>query len=53
MGQLQHLSSKEGAPPPPPPPPVPCDTFNDFIRLFKRATMTPDLQNQTIYIVSM
>uniref|UniRef100_A0A8D0L850 Origin recognition complex subunit 5 n=1 Tax=Sphenodon punctatus TaxID=8508 RepID=A0A8D0L850_SPHPU len=30
---------------------VPCDTFNDFIRLFKQATLTPDLQSQTVYIV--
>ncbi|KAJ6666350.1 hypothetical protein lerEdw1_000623, partial [Lerista edwardsae] len=50
LRRLQHLSSKEEAPPPPPPP---CDTFNDFIRLFKQATGTPQLQDQTVYVVSM
>ncbi|KAH0616484.1 hypothetical protein JD844_027611 [Phrynosoma platyrhinos] len=47
LRQLQHLSNKEEDPPL-----VSCDTFNDFIRLFKQATMSPDLHNQTVYIVS-
>ncbi|XP_028601702.2 origin recognition complex subunit 5 isoform X1 [Podarcis muralis] len=45
LRQLQSLSSKEEYPLPF------CDTFNDFIRLFKQATMTPDLQKQTLYVV--
>ncbi|NXI38112.1 ORC5 protein, partial [Galbula dea] len=31
--------------------PVPCDTFNDFVRLFKQAVASPELQDQTFYIV--
>nr|XP_016849482.1 PREDICTED: origin recognition complex subunit 5 isoform X3 [Anolis carolinensis] len=46
LQQLQHLSTKEEDPPL-----VSCDTFNDFIRLFKQTTMIPDLQNQTIYVI--
>nr|XP_025034497.1 origin recognition complex subunit 5 isoform X3 [Pelodiscus sinensis] len=46
LTQLQNLSSekKHGSR-------VPCDTFNDFVRLFKQETITQDLQNQTVYIV--
>ncbi|XP_053113273.1 origin recognition complex subunit 5 isoform X2 [Hemicordylus capensis] len=47
LRQLQHLSSKKEDPPPPP---LSCDTFNDFIRLLKQATMSPDLNNQTLYV---
>ncbi|XP_066489952.1 origin recognition complex subunit 5 isoform X2 [Tiliqua scincoides] len=47
LRQLQHLSPTEDLPPPPPPS---CDTFNDFIRLFKQ-TVTPKLQDQTVYVV--
>ncbi|XP_064361524.1 origin recognition complex subunit 5 isoform X3 [Dromaius novaehollandiae] len=28
-----------------------CDTFNDFVRLFKQAVASQDLQDQTLYIV--
>lgn len=31
---------------------VPCDTFNDFVRLFKQAVVSRELQDQTLYIVS-
>ncbi|XP_074798616.1 origin recognition complex subunit 5 isoform X2 [Natator depressus] len=46
LTQLQNLSSesKHGSH-------VPCDTFNDFVRLFKQEIITQDLQNQTVYIV--
>uniref|UniRef100_A0A8C0IYR1 Origin recognition complex subunit 5 n=1 Tax=Chelonoidis abingdonii TaxID=106734 RepID=A0A8C0IYR1_CHEAB len=46
LTQLQSLSSekKHGSH-------VPCDTFNDFVRLFKQEIITQDLQNQTVYIV--
>ncbi|KFV58460.1 Origin recognition complex subunit 5 [Gavia stellata] len=30
---------------------VPCDTFNDFVRLFKQAVASQELQDQTLYIV--
>ncbi|KAM6095343.1 origin recognition complex subunit 5 isoform 2-T3 [Chlamydotis macqueenii] len=29
---------------------VPCDNFNDFIRLFKQAVASRELQDQTLYI---
>jgi len=32
--------------------PVPCDTFNDFVRLFKQALVSQNLQDQTVYVVS-
>lgn len=32
--------------------PVHCDTFNDFVRLFKQAVASRELQDQTLYIVS-
>ncbi|XP_043353287.1 origin recognition complex subunit 5 isoform X3 [Dermochelys coriacea] len=46
LTQLQNLSSenKHGSH-------VPCDTFNDFVRLFKQEIITQELQNQTVYIV--
>ncbi|XP_030072882.1 origin recognition complex subunit 5 [Microcaecilia unicolor] len=28
-----------------------CDTFNDFVRLYKQVTLDQDLKNQTVYIV--
>lgn len=31
---------------------VPCDTLNDFVRLFKQAVASRELQDQTLYIVS-
>uniref|UniRef100_T1E5K6 Origin recognition complex subunit 5 n=1 Tax=Crotalus horridus TaxID=35024 RepID=T1E5K6_CROHD len=46
LGQLQCLFIEEGNPSF-----ASCDTFNDFVRLFKKAALTPDLQNQTIYVV--
>lgn len=32
--------------------PVHCDTLNDFVRLFKQAVASQELQDQTLYIVS-
>ncbi|XP_076184380.1 origin recognition complex subunit 5 isoform X3 [Aptenodytes patagonicus] len=29
---------------------VPCDTFNDFVRLFKQAVASRELEDQTLYI---
>ncbi|KAM6288387.1 origin recognition complex subunit 5 isoform 3-T3 [Spheniscus humboldti] len=29
---------------------VPCDTFNDFVRLFKQAVTSQELEDQTLYI---
>ncbi|NXW04280.1 ORC5 protein, partial [Fregetta grallaria] len=31
---------------------VPCDTFNDFVRLFKQAVASRECQDETLYIVS-
>nr|XP_033814361.1 origin recognition complex subunit 5 isoform X2 [Geotrypetes seraphini] len=28
-----------------------CDSFNDFVRLYKQVTLDQDLKNQTVYIV--
>ncbi|XP_030409674.1 origin recognition complex subunit 5 isoform X3 [Gopherus evgoodei] len=46
LTELQSLSSenKHGSH-------MPCDTFNDFVRLFKQEIIIQDLQNQTVYIV--
>nr|XP_056702971.1 origin recognition complex subunit 5 [Euleptes europaea] len=46
LRQLQRLSStgEDLAP-------ASCDSFNDFVHLFKQGTTTPSLQNQTIYVV--
>ncbi|NWH32055.1 ORC5 protein, partial [Chloropsis hardwickii] len=44
--QLQSCSS--GAEPSSP---VHCDTLNDFVRLFKQAVASQELQDQTLYIV--
>ncbi|XP_065599722.1 origin recognition complex subunit 5 [Cyrtonyx montezumae] len=30
---------------------VPCDTFNDFVRLFKQSIVSQNLQDQTLYVV--
>ncbi|XP_009079074.1 PREDICTED: origin recognition complex subunit 5-like, partial [Acanthisitta chloris] len=30
---------------------VPCDTFNDFVRLFKQTIVSQELQDETLYIV--
>ncbi|KAM6383963.1 origin recognition complex subunit 5 isoform 4-T6 [Alca torda] len=30
---------------------VPCDNFNDFVRLFKQAVASQELEGQTLYIV--
>uniref|UniRef100_A0A8C2T3C0 Origin recognition complex subunit 5 n=1 Tax=Coturnix japonica TaxID=93934 RepID=A0A8C2T3C0_COTJA len=30
---------------------VPCDTFNDFVRLLKQALASQNLQDQTVYVV--
>ncbi|NWJ09901.1 ORC5 protein, partial [Crypturellus undulatus] len=45
--QLQNSSSETT-----PTSRVLCDTFNDFVRLFKQAVTSQDLQDQTVYIVS-
>ncbi|NWX84373.1 ORC5 protein, partial [Nothoprocta ornata] len=45
--QLQNCSSSETTPASR----VLCDTFNDFVRLFKQAVTSQDLQDQTLYIV--
>ncbi|XP_009287334.1 PREDICTED: origin recognition complex subunit 5 isoform X3 [Aptenodytes forsteri] len=29
---------------------VPCDTFNDFVRLFKQAVASRELEDQTLYV---
>lgn len=44
--QLQNCSGTEEASP------VHCDTLNDFVRLFKQALASQELQDQTLYIVS-
>lgn len=31
---------------------ITCETFNDFVRLFKQVTETENLKDQTVYIVS-
>lgn len=31
---------------------ITCDTFNDFVRLFKQITKAKNLKDQTVYIVS-
>lgn len=32
---------------------ITCDTFNDFVRLFKQVTKAKSLKDQTVYIVSI
>lgn len=44
--QLQSCSGTEQTSP------VRCDTLNDFVRLFKQAVASQELQDQTLYIVS-
>lgn len=44
--QLQSYSGTEQSSP------VRCDTLNDFVRLFKQAVASQELQGQTLYIVS-
>ncbi|KAF4793913.1 Origin recognition complex subunit 5 [Turdus rufiventris] len=43
--QLQSCSGTEQTSP------VRCDTLNDFVRLFKQAVASQELQDQTLYIV--
>ncbi|NXX24572.1 ORC5 protein, partial [Nicator chloris] len=45
--QLQSCSGTEQTSP------VHCDTLNDFVRLFKQAVASQELQDQTLYIVSV
>lgn len=44
--QLQSCSGTEQTSP------VRCDSLNDFVRLFKQAVASQELQDQTLYIVS-
>uniref|UniRef100_A0ACB8FQK6 Origin recognition complex subunit 5 n=1 Tax=Sphaerodactylus townsendi TaxID=933632 RepID=A0ACB8FQK6_9SAUR len=45
LRQLWYLSSGEEDLAP-----ASCNTFNDFVHLFKQGTVTPNLQNQTVYV---
>ena len=48
LNKLNHLSSSEddcSAE-------ITCETFNDFVRLFKQITKAENLKDQTVYIVS-
>lgn len=47
LNKLSHLcSSKDGDSTH-----ITCETFNDFVRLFKQVTKDENLKNQTVYIV--
>lgn len=48
LNKLSHLSSSEAGCPTE----ITCETFNDFVRLFKQVTSTENLKDQTVYIVS-
>lgn len=48
LNKLNHLSSSEDACPTH----ITCETFNDFVRLFKQVTKAESLKDQTVYIVS-
>lgn len=48
LNKLNHLcSSEDGCSTQ-----VTCETFNDFVRLFKQVTKAESLKDQTVYIVS-
>uniref|UniRef100_A0A3Q2KSP7 Origin recognition complex subunit 5 n=1 Tax=Equus caballus TaxID=9796 RepID=A0A3Q2KSP7_HORSE len=47
LNKLNHLSSSEDACPTH----ITCETFNDFVRLFKQVTKAESLKDQTVYIV--
>ncbi|XP_046526599.1 origin recognition complex subunit 5 isoform X3 [Equus quagga] len=46
LNKLNHLSSSEDACPTH----ITCETFNDFVRLFKQVTKAESLKDQTVYI---
>lgn len=48
LNKLSHLSSSKAECPTE----ITCETFNDFVRLFKQVTSTENLKDQTVYIVS-
>lgn len=48
LNRLSHLSSSEDGYCTE----ITCDTFNDFVRLFKQVTKAESLKDQTVYIVS-
>lgn len=48
LNRLNHLNSSEDGCSTQ----ITCDTFNDFVRLFKQVTKAKSLENQTVYIVS-
>lgn len=48
LNKLSRLNSSEAECPTE----VTCETFNDFVRLFKQVTNTENLKDQTVYIVS-
>lgn len=48
LNKLNHLSSSEGGCSTQ----ITCETFNDFVRLFKQVTKAESLKDQTVYIVS-
>ncbi|EGV97014.1 origin recognition complex subunit 5 [Cricetulus griseus] len=47
LNKLSRLNSSEAECPTE----VTCETFNDFVRLFKQVTNTENLKDQTVYIV--
>lgn len=48
LNKLSHLNSSVAGCPTE----ITCETFNDFVRLFKQVTHTGNLKDQTVYIVS-
>ena len=48
LNKLSQLNSSEADCPTE----ITCETFNDFVRLFKQVTSTENLKDQTVYIVS-
>lgn len=48
LNKLSHLSSSEAECSTE----TTCETFNDFVRLFKQVTSAEHLKDQTVYIVS-
>lgn len=48
LNKLNHLRSSEGRCSTH----ITCETFNDFVRLFKQITKAESLKDQTVYIVS-
>ncbi|KAK7834910.1 hypothetical protein U0070_022881 [Myodes glareolus] len=46
LNKLSHLNSSKAECPTE----ITCETFNDFVRLFKQVTSTENLKDQTVYI---